>query len=165
MFIIIRPKPSRGKCLIRVTESHPEDFVGIMEFVERTFVVSRVEELTREYEHRGMQVRFLGYPFHYSIYVLELRPEVQKERKMIENNRPVSDHTPKSFFYVGMTGLPVETRVQNHLQGYKSCSLVTHYYAGNIFTTYPNLTYSEAVSLEQKVAEELRDQGFWVYQK
>jgi hypothetical protein len=146
-------------------ESLSDNFTGIIEFSERAFVRARVEELIREYEHKGMTVHFLGYPFHYSIYVLELLPEVQRERKMIENNRPISDHSPKGFFYVGMTGLPVEQRVQNHLQGYKSCNLVTKYYSGRIFTTKTELTYSEAVDLERSYAEELRTQGYWVYQK
>lgn len=165
MFILVQPKPSKGKCLIRVAESISHNFTGIVEFSDRAFIRSRVEELIREYEYKALQVHFLGYPFHYSIYVLELLPEVQKERKMIENNRPLSEHSPKSFFYVGMTGLPVETRVQNHLQGYKSCNLVTRYYSGKIFKTYSDLTYSEAVDLERRVAEELRTQGFWAYQK
>lgn len=165
MFIVIRPKPSKGKCLIRVTETPPIDCIGIIEFSERERVKPRVEELTNEYENKGISVHFLGYPFHYSIYVLELRPEVRKERKMIENNAGNPESPPKGYFYVGMTGLPVETRVQNHLQGYKSCSLVTKYYTGNIFKTYSELTYSEAVDLESGVAGELRAQGYWVYQK
>ena len=63
-----------------------------------------------------------------------------------------------------MTGLAVEQRVQNHIQGYKSCSLVRKYYSGNIFTSKGDMTFSEAVEEEREFANFLRAEGYWVYQ-
>jgi len=45
---------------------------------------------------------------HHSAYVIELDKAVLKEKKFMDAN----SHAP---LYVGMTGLPVEQRFQNHM--------------------------------------------------
>jgi len=129
---------------------------------------ARVEELIREYESRGFNVHFSGFPTRYSVYVLNLIPEVQRERKMINQNRETFcskiREGIRGYLYVGMTGLTVEQRVQNHIQGYKSCSLVRKYYSGSIFTSKGDMTFSEAVEEEREFANFLRAEGYWVYQ-
>jgi len=56
--------------------------------------------------------------FHHSVYVILLDSAVLQHRSILHLN-PKRDPS-KACVYVGMTGLPVEHRFENHKHGYKS---------------------------------------------
>ena len=69
-------------------------------------------------------------------------------------------------YYVGMTGLPLETRFENHKRGYKSASIVRKYGVGlawELFAGIPPMSYAEATLTEPTLADDLRDLGYLVY--
>jgi hypothetical protein len=95
-----------------------------------------------------------------SVYILNLSPQCRSEMKM-KNNNTGSD--VKGYLYVGMTGLSVEERINNHVSGIKSCKLVSKYFQGE-FGRIGGLFHYEAEFIEGYLPGVLRDMGFWVYQ-
>jgi hypothetical protein len=88
---------------------------------------------------------------HHRIYVVRLEHPRAK-------GRPA--------FYVGMTGLPVDERFENHKRGYKSASVVTRYgveLAREWFEDIPPMPYKEAALAEPTLADDLRDLGYLVF--
>ena len=72
----------------------------------------------------------------------------------------------RQCFYVGMTGIAVETRFANHKRGYKSSSVVKKYgveLARELFEDIPPMPYREAALAEPTLADDLRDQGHLVF--
>jgi hypothetical protein len=63
--------------------------------------------------------------FHHSVYVIRLDPAVLQHSSILRLN-PNRD-SAKPCVYVGMTGLAVEDRFQNHKQGQKSAWVVKKY--------------------------------------
>ena len=162
MYIVSKPRPKKNKVFINVLEYDPG--VGTVEFVERDNTQKRVDELIEEFKAQGSEVYFHGFPFHYSIYVVGLKEGVRGERKMISQNDEARTPTPIGYLYVGLTGLPVEKRIEHHVSGHKSCNLVKRYFTGTVVETRTNLLYREAVALERSIAEDYRTRGYWVYQ-
>jgi hypothetical protein len=71
----------------------------------------------------------------------------------------------KPAIYVGMTGLPVDHRFENHKNGYKSARLVRKYGIRLLPELYQHLNpmpYEHAVQMEKDLAEDLRAQGYTV---
>jgi hypothetical protein len=69
-------------------------------------------------------------------------------------------------FYVGMTGLSVEERFDNHKRGYKASKVVQQYgveLARELFEDIPPMPYEEAVLAEPTLADDLRDLGYVVF--
>ena len=69
-------------------------------------------------------------------------------------------------FYVGMTGLPVDERFENHKRGYKSSGVVKRYgveLAREWFEDIPAMPYKEAALAEPTLADDLRDLGYLVF--
>jgi Uri superfamily endonuclease len=103
---------------------------------------------------------------HYSIYVLVLHSDVSRSRKMRLQNR--NGVLFKGFLYVGMTGISVSERIENHLKGYKSCNLVRRFFSGEVYNDYTEhgilFDYLTAVCKEKEVADRLRAEGYSVYQ-
>lgn len=165
MFIHVRFE-DRESCKIRLLNKPPKRIGnGVVEYVERENISQRAEELKTEYVRRGFKVEFDSWsPLSSSVYVIILSPEARYEKKMIEQNDSQPDD-PKGYLYVGMTGLTIEERIGNHLKGYKSCNLVKRYFSG-VFTEKNEckLTHEEAKVREPALAEELRREGYWVYQ-
>ncbi len=67
--------------------------------------------------------------------------------------------------YVGMTGLPVEHRFENHRHGYKSAWTVKKYgvrLCPELFAHLNPLPYAAAVEMERDLAADLRAQGYTV---
>src|SRR5437868_6162423 len=62
---------------------------------------------------------------HHSVYVILLDDAVLKNRS-VQRLNPNRDPV-KPCVYVGMTGLPVEHRFENHRNGYKSAAVVERY--------------------------------------
>jgi len=56
--------------------------------------------------------------FHHNVYVILLDDRAAKHPSILQRN-PKRDPS-KPCVYVGMTGLPVEHRFENHKNGYKS---------------------------------------------
>jgi hypothetical protein len=63
--------------------------------------------------------------FHHNVYVILLRDAVAKHPSILRLN-PKRDPL-KPFVYVGMTGLPVDHRFENHKNGYRSAWVVRKY--------------------------------------
>ena len=88
---------------------------------------------------------------HHNVYVVYLR-------------NPRGDG--KAGYYVGMTGLTPEERFENHKNGIKAASIVTRCGERLVPRLYAHLnpmTFGDAVKMEARLAEELREQGYVVY--
>lgn len=72
----------------------------------------------------------------------------------------------RDAFYVGMTGLPIEERYENHKRGHRS-SRVVHKYgvalAPEWYEDIPAMSYAEAALAEPTLADDLRDLGYLVF--
>lgn len=92
-----------------------------------------------------------------------LEPAAGKLRKVQAIN-PKRDPS-KPCIYVGMTGLPVEERFENHKKGIKSSSLVRRYGLKLLPELYAHLNpmpYEAAAQMERDLTEELRRAGYTV---
>ena len=88
---------------------------------------------------------------HHSVYVVYLRD-------------PKGDG--KAGYYVGMTGLSVEQRFQNHKNGVKAASVVRRFGERLVPRLYEHLNpmpYAKAVQMEAALADSLRKRGYVVY--
>lgn len=93
----------------------------------------------------------MGRRLHHRVYVVRL-----------ENPRGDG----REGYYVGMTGLPLETRLANHKRGYKSARIVRDHGVGlawELFEGIPAMSYKEASLTEPTLADDLRDLGLLVY--
>ena len=101
--------------------------------------------------------------FHHSVYVILLDSAVLKHRSVRQQN-PNRDPS-KPCVYVGMTGLPVEDRFENHKHGYKSSWVVEKYGVRLLPELYAHLNpmpFEAAVQMEMELAEDLRIEGYTV---
>jgi len=100
--------------------------------------------------------------FHHSVYVVLLEDAVAKHPSILRVN-PKPDPL-KPCVYVGMTGLPVDHRFENHKNGYKSAWVVKKYGARLMPELYEHLDpmpFEGAVQMEIGLAEDLRAQGVY----
>jgi hypothetical protein len=101
--------------------------------------------------------------FHHNVYVVLLSKAALKDRSILRHN-PERDSS-KPAVYVGMTGLPVDHRFENHKNGYKSARLVRKYGVRLLPEMYEHLNpmpYEHAVQMEKDLADDLRVQGYAV---
>ena len=102
-------------------------------------------------------------PFHHNVYVILLDEAVAKHPSVLRLN---PDRDPsKPCVYVGMTGLPVEHRFENHKHGYKSAWTVERYgvrLMPELFEHLNPMPYAAAAQMEKDLAEDLRAQGYTV---
>jgi len=101
--------------------------------------------------------------FHHNVYVVLLAKAALKDRSILQRN-PKRDPS-KPAVYVGMTGLPVDHRFENHRNGYKSARLVRKYGLRLLPEMYEHLNpmpYEHAVQMERDLADDLRGQGYAV---
>ena len=101
--------------------------------------------------------------FHHNVYVILLRNAVAKHPSILRLN-PNRDPA-KPFVYVGMTGLPVEQRFENHKNGYKSAWVVRKYGIRLMPELYEHLNpmpFEAAVQMEMELADDLRTEGYTV---
>jgi hypothetical protein len=71
----------------------------------------------------------------------------------------------KPCVYVGMTGIPVDQRFQNHKNGYKSAWVVRKYGVRLMPELYEHLNpmpFEAAAQMEIELAEDLRAEGYRV---
>ena len=95
-----------------------------------------------------MTVRRSG---HHSVYVVYLR-------------NPKGDG--KAGYYVGMTGLSPEQRLQNHKNGIKAASVVKRFGERLVPKLYAHLNpmpYDRAKDMEVFLADSLRKRGYVVF--
>ena len=101
--------------------------------------------------------------FHHSVYVVLLDDAVAKPPSILRVN---STRDPlKPCVYVGMIGLPVEERFENHKNGYKSAWIVKKYGVRLMPELYEHLNpmpFDAAAQMETELAEGLRAQGYTV---
>lgn len=101
--------------------------------------------------------------FHHSVYVILLSKRVLKERGVARLN-PKRD-PEKPCVYVGMTGLPVDHRFENHKNGYKSARVVQKHGIRLMPELYEHLNpmpFEAAAQMEKDLAEDLRAEGYTV---
>jgi hypothetical protein len=101
--------------------------------------------------------------FHHNVYVVLLSKSALRDRSILQRN-PERDRG-KPAVYVGMTGLPVDHRFENHKNGYKSSRLVRKYGVRLLPEMYEYLNpmpYEHAAQMERDLADDLRSQGYAV---
>jgi hypothetical protein len=100
---------------------------------------------------------------HHHVYVVLLKPEVARFRKVQRENPKRSSVKP--CVYVGMTGLTPEERFANHKAGIKSASLVKAFglrLLPELFAHLNPMPFEAAARMEVDLAEDLRQQGYTV---
>ena len=106
-----------------------------------------------------------------SVYVVELSPNVLDEAAFLEAN---PHYTPgdesRECLYVGRTGLTPEERFDRHLRGVQAGrrKFVMNYglrLRPDLYEHLNPMTYEEVEITERTLAEELRGEGYAVYQK
>ena len=100
---------------------------------------------------------------HHSVYVILLDDAVANHPSVLRAN-PKRDPA-KPCVYVGMTGLPVAHRFENHRHGYQSAWTVKKYgirLLPELFAHLNPMPFAAAAQMEKDLAEELREQGFTV---
>ncbi len=101
--------------------------------------------------------------FHHNVYVILLKDAVAKHSSILRLN-PKRDPL-KPCVYVGMTGIPVDHRFENHKNGYKSAWAVRKYGVRLMPELYEHLNpmpFEAAVQMEVELAEDLRAAGYTV---
>jgi hypothetical protein len=101
--------------------------------------------------------------FHHNVYVVLLRDAVAKHPSIVRLN-PKRDPL-KPCVYVGMTGIPVNDRFENHKNGYKSAWVVRKYGVRLMPELYEHLNpmpFEAALQMELELAEDLRAAGYTV---
>jgi len=109
------------------------------------------------------RLRSVGQEFHHNVYVVLLSKGALKDRSILRRN-PQRDPA-KPAVYVGLTGLPVDHRFENHKNGYKSARLVRKYgvrLLPELFEHLNPMPYEHAVQMEKDLADDLRAQGYTV---
>ena len=102
-----------------------------------------------------------GGTFHHSVYVILLDPAVLRHPSILRSN-PKRDPA-KPCVYVGMTGLSVEDRFQNHKKGQKSAWVVKNYGLRLMPELYEYLNpmpFEAAAQMEKDLTEDLRAEGY-----
>jgi len=101
--------------------------------------------------------------FHHNVYVVLLSNAVAERPSVLRLN-PKRDPLKPSV-YVGMTGIPVDHRFENHRNGYKSSWVVRKYGIRLMPELYEHLNpmpFDAAVQMEAELAEDLRAVGYTV---
>jgi predicted GIY-YIG superfamily endonuclease len=100
---------------------------------------------------------------HHNVYVVLLSKAALNDFSILKRN---PNHDPsKPAVYVGLTGLPVDHRFENHKNGYKSARLVRKYgvrLLPELFEHLNPMPYEHAVQMEKDLADDLRSQGYAV---
>ena len=113
--------------------------------------------------NRRAQLKNKQQSFHHNVYVVLLSDDVVKHPSVLRLN-PQRDPI-KPCVYVGMTGIPVDHRFENHKTGYKSAWVVSKYGVRLMPELYEHLNpmpFEAAVQMERELAEDLRAQGYTV---
>jgi hypothetical protein len=101
--------------------------------------------------------------YHHCVYVVLLKPEVCRVRKVHLDNKKRDPSKP--CVYVGLTGLSPDERFANHQAGTKAATLVKRFGVRLLPELYEHLNpmpYAAAVQMEKDLAEDLKRAGFTV---
>ena len=101
--------------------------------------------------------------FHHSVYVILLDTAVLQHPSILRLNP--NRISTKPCVYVGMTGLPVEQRFENHQQGLKSAWVVRKYglrLMPELYGFLNPMPFEAAAQMEKDLAEDLRADGYTV---
>jgi predicted GIY-YIG superfamily endonuclease len=112
---------------------------------------------------KGSCGRVSSEKFHHSVYVILLDPAVLQHSSILRLN-PLRDPA-KPCVYVGMTGLAVQERFQNHKNGQKSAWVVERYGLRLMPELYEYLNpmpFEAAAQMEKDLAGDLRAEGYTV---
>ena len=99
-------------------------------------------------------------PFHHNVYVILLKDTVANHSSILRLN-PKRDPL-KPCVYVGMTGIPVDHRFQNHKNGYKAAWVVRKYgmrLMPELSEHLDPMPFKPAVTMKTELAEDLRSAG------
>ena len=101
------------------------------------------------------------------IYVIRLRDEIFSDKKRFRRANP--NYTEgKGCYYVGMTSKTPEERFAVHMSGHQHASRYACEYgielAWDKFSHLPHLSHADAEEMEVHHAEDLRRQGYGVWQ-
>jgi hypothetical protein len=113
----------------------------------------------------GVWAPILDAPETSSVYVIRLDEAVLKDRRFRATNPGYLKGSP--CVYVGATGLSPEERFANHKSGHKANWYVETFGEGllpEFFQHLNPMTYQRALATEIALAEELRHEGFGVWQ-
>ena len=102
---------------------------------------------------------------HYSVYVVELAPQVLKHTRFRRAN-PEYDAT-KPCVYVGMTGVSPDVRFDKHKAGIQANRFVMLYgrrLMPEVYEVYNPMPYDGARDMEVELAISLREKGRGVWQ-
>ncbi|CAK0755675.1 hypothetical protein CCP3SC5AM1_2130002 [Gammaproteobacteria bacterium] len=117
-----------------------------------------------ELQFNFLQFRlYLMTPEHYSVYVVKLKEEALKRKKLLKLN-PNRDPA-KPILYVGSTGLPPEVRFAKHKAGLKANMFVKNYgekLLPELTKDYNNMPFQQAEDEETNLANKLRLEGYTV---
>jgi hypothetical protein len=112
---------------------------------------------------RLRRLRIAEPEFHHNVYVVLLSKAALKDFSILRRN-PNRDPS-KPAIYVGLTGLPVDHRFENHKNGYKSARLVRKYGVRLMPELYAHLNpmpFEAAAEMEKDLAGDLRHEGYTV---
>lgn len=101
----------------------------------------------------------------HNVYVVELSPDVLAEPRFRRRNPHYLEGQP--CVYVGMTGLAVDERFANHKRGHKGNAFVQRHgtrLLPDLFAHLNPMPYEAALAMERELAEDLRQQGYGVWQ-
>ena len=102
---------------------------------------------------------------HYSVYVVELSPQVLEHARFRRAN-PSYDAT-RPCVYVGMTGVSPDVRFDKHKAGIQANRYVTKYglrLLPQLYEVYNPMPYDAARDMEIELALSLRARRFGVWQ-
>ena len=102
---------------------------------------------------------------HYSVYVVELAPEVLQHARFRRAN-PSYD-AMKPCVYVGMTGVDPDVRFDKHKAGIQANRFVMLYglrLMPELYAAYNPMPYDGARDMEVELAISLREKGYGVWQ-
>jgi hypothetical protein len=111
----------------------------------------------------GKQLAAADESFHHSVYVILLDPSVLRHPSILRLNP--NRQLIKPCVYVGMTGLPVEQRFENHKKGQKSAWVVRRYglrLMPELYEFLNPMPFEAAAQMEKDLAEDLRADGYTV---
>jgi hypothetical protein len=109
--------------------------------------------------------RIAGSRYHHHVYVVELDRDVWYERRFRDVN---PNYDGKSLcVYVGMTGLTPAKRFENHKAGIKGNRYVLRFglrLRPDIYECFNPMPFGAASIMERELAQDLRAQGWAVWQ-
>src|SRR4030095_5382974 len=147
--LLLQPKFFCESCGLMIKPKCSTGSSTVMRFLRseciRSFVTGDLK--------RKKQVRQKEEDFHHNVYVVLLRDTVAKHSSILRLN-PKRDSL-KPCVYVGMTGIPVDHRFENHKNSYKSAWVVRKYGVRLMPELYEHLNpmpFEAAVQMDLELA-------------